>query len=277
MEQRLILRGCACGALGGLLAFAFARVLAEPLVQRAIDYENGRAAAEGALRRAAGLAAAAADPELFSRGVQRNLGLGVGMVLLGVAMGGLLAVAYVLVTRGMRPGARPRSVSLAIAAAGFGGVFLLPFLKYPADPPGIEHAESIHTRGLLYLAMVTISLASVLAAALAARRLQPRLGAGKAMLVALGGLAAWMAIVMAILPSLQPLQPLRDRSGTIAYPGFPADLLRQFRLYALLAQAILWGAVGTAFGALAERLVRETGAAKVDPRQKGEVNVVTSQ
>jgi hypothetical protein len=96
------------------------------------------------------------------------------------------------------------------------------------------------------------------------------------MLVALGALAAWMAIVMAILPSLQPLRPLRDRSGTIVYPGFPADLLRQFRLYALLAQAILWGAVGVAFGALAERLVRETGAAGVDPRQKGEVNVVTS-
>jgi Probable cobalt transporter subunit (CbtA) len=277
MEQRFILRGLASGALGGLLAFAFARVLAEPLMQRAIDYEKGRAAAEGALRRSAGLAAAAADPALFSRGVQRNLGLGVSMVLFGVAMGGLLAVAYVLVTRGMRPSARPRSVSLAIAAAGFAGVFLLPFLKYPADPPGIEHAESIQTRGLLYLAMVAISLVSVLAAALAARRLQPRLGAWKAMLVALVALAAWMAIVMTILPSLQPLHPLRDRSGAILYPGFPADLLRQFRLYALLAQAMLWGAGGVAFGALAERLVRETGAAGVGPRQKGEVNVVTSQ
>jgi predicted cobalt transporter CbtA len=277
MERRFILRGFASGALGGLLAFAVARVLAEPLMQRAIDYENGRAAAEGALRRAAGLAAAAAEPEVFSRGVQSNAGLGVGMVLFGVAMGGFIAVAYVLVTRGMRPSARPRSVSLAIAAAGFAGVFLLPFLKYPADLPGIEHAESIETRGLLYLAMLAISLVSVLAAALAARRLQPRLGAWNGTLVALGALAAWMAIVMAILPSLQPSQPLRDRSGTIVYPGFPADLLYQFRLYAVLAQAILWGAVGVAFGALAERLVRQTVAAGVDPRQKGEVNVVTSQ
>jgi hypothetical protein len=277
MEQRFIVRGFASGALGGLLAFAVARVLAEPLMQRAIDYENGRAATEGALRRAAGLAAAAAEPEVFSRGVQGNAGLGVGMLLLGVAMGGFMAVAYVLVTRGMRPSARPRSVALAIAAAGFAGVFLLPFLKYPADPPGIAHAESIGTRGPLHLAMVAISLVSVLAAALAARRLQPRLGAWKGTLVALGALAAWMAIVMAILPSLQPLQPLRDRSGTIVYPGFPADLLYQFRLYAVLAQAILWGTVGVAFGALAERLVRETGAPGVDPRQKGEVNVVTSQ
>jgi hypothetical protein len=277
MEQKFVLRGFASGALGGLLAFALARVLAEPLMQRAIDYENGRDATEGALRRAAGLAAAAADPELFSRGVQRNAGLGVGMVLFGVAMGGLLAVAYVLVTRGMRPSARPRSVSLAIAAAGFAGVFLLPFLKYPADPPGVTHVESIHTRGLLYLAMVAISVVSVLAAALAARPLQPRLGAWKTTLVALVALAAWMAIVMAILPSLQPLQPLRDRSGTIVYPGFPADLLHQFRLYAVIAQLILWGTIGVAFGALAERLAPQAGrGAAADPRLKGEVNVLTN-
>jgi hypothetical protein len=277
MEQRFILRGFASGALGGLLALAFARVFAEPLMQRAIDYQNGRDAAEGALRRAAGLTAAAADPELFSRGVQRNVGLGVGMVLFGVAMGGLFAVAYVLVTRGIRPSAKPRSVSLAIAAAGFAGVFLLPFLKYPADPPGLEHAESIHTRGLLYLAMVAISLVSVLAVALAAGRLRPPLGAWKTTFVALVALAAWMAIVMAILPSLQPRQPLRDRSGTIVYPGFPADLLYEFRLYAVLAQAILWGVIGVGFGALAERLARETGAAGAGPRQKGEVNALTSQ
>jgi hypothetical protein len=277
MERRFILRGFASGALGGLLAFAVARLLAEPLIQRAIAYENGRAAAEGALRRATGLASPAAESAVYSRGVQSNAGLGVGMVLYGVAMGGFLAVAYVLVTRGMRPAARPRSVSLAIAAAGFAGVFLLPFLKYPADPPGFEHAESIDTRGSLYLAMLAISLVSVLAAVLAARRLRPRLGAWNGTIAALGALAVWMALVMAILPSLQPWPPLRDRSGMIVYPEFPADLLDQFRLYAVLAQAILWGAAGVAFGALAERLVPEAGAAGLEPRQEGEVNVVTTQ
>jgi hypothetical protein len=253
VEQRFILRGLACGALGGVLAFVFARILSEPVIQRAIDYENGRNAAEGALRRAAGLAAAARDPELFSRGVQRNVGLGVGMILFGLAMGGLFAVAYVLIAHGMRPRMRPRTLALAIAAAGFAGFFLLPFLKYPADPPGIGHAEAIHTRGLLYLAIVAISLVSVLAAVLAARRLTPRLGGWNATVVALVALAGWLAIVMAILPSLEPPQSLRDRSGAIVYPDFPADLLYRFRLYALAAQAILWGTIGVAFGALAER------------------------
>jgi hypothetical protein len=292
MEQRFVLRGFAAGALGGLLAFAFGRVVAEPLIQRAIDYAKGREAAENALRRAAGLAAAAPDPELFSRGLQRNLGFGVGMVLFGIAMGGLLAVAYVLVTRGMRPTVRPRTVALAIAAAGFAAVFLLPFLKYPANPPGVGHPDTIHARGSLYLAIVGISVVSVIGAALAARRLMRRLGSWNATLPAVLGLAVWLAIVMKILPSLGHLhsnqaqfgnlatetpQPLRNRSGTIVYPAFPADVLYQFRLYAVIAQLILWGTIGVAFGALAERLAPQAGRrAAPDPRLKGEVNVLTN-
>jgi hypothetical protein len=246
VEQRLILRGLASGALGGLLASVFARVLAEPVIQRAIDYESGREAAEGALRHVA-----AHHPELFSRGVQRNAGLGLALILFGLAMGGVVAVAYVLVARGMRPRVCPRTLALAVAVAGFAGFFLLPFLKYPADPPGIGHADTIHARGLLYLAMVAISLISVLAAALAARRLTRQLGGWNATLVALAALAAWMAIVMAILPSAEPAQPLRAPSGAIVYPGFPADLLVQFRLYAIGTQLILWSTLGLAFGALA--------------------------
>ena len=254
MEQRLILRGFASGALGGLLAFVFGRILAEPVTQRAIDYENGRHAAEIALHRAAGLAMAGHEHELFSRGVQRNAGLPVGMMLFGVAMGGLVAVAYALVTRGMRPQRRPRVVALLIAAAGFAGFFLLPFLKYPAEPPGIEHVQSIQTRGGLYLAMVAICVVSVVAAGLAAGRLASRLGGRRATLVALAGLAVWVAIVAAILPSVGMSQPLRDASGAVVYPRFPSGVLFQFRLCAVGIQVVLWTTVGLAFGVLAERL-----------------------
>jgi predicted cobalt transporter CbtA len=269
MGQRLILRGLASGALGGLLAFVFARILAEPVIQRAIDYESGRDAAEEAWRRAAGLAMAGHDHELFSRGVQRNTGLPVGIILLGIAMGGLVAVAYALVAPGMRPRPRPRVVALLIAAAGFAGFFLLPFLKYPAEPPGMEHVQSIHTRGGLYLAMVAISVVSVVVAGLAARRLAPRLGGRKASLAALVGFAVWVAIVAAILPSVEPSQPLRDASGAVVYPRFPSDLLFRFRLCAIGVQVVLWTTVGLAFGVLVERLTA-TAPRAADPAARHE-------
>jgi hypothetical protein len=79
-----------------LVAFVFARVFAEPLIQAAIDYENDRDAARAALDLAAGLPVNPAEPEMFSRTVQGNLGIGLGMVLFGLAIGALFAVAYCL-------------------------------------------------------------------------------------------------------------------------------------------------------------------------------------
>ena len=43
MVRALVLRGAAIGALAGLIAFVFARIFAEPLIQAAVDYEGGRA------------------------------------------------------------------------------------------------------------------------------------------------------------------------------------------------------------------------------------------
>jgi heme A synthase len=277
MAQRLVLRGFASGALGGLLAFVFARILAVPVIERAIDYENGRDAAEDALRGGAGLATVGHDHELFTRGVQGNAGLPVGVILFGVAMGGLVAVAYALVASGVGPRPRPRVLALLIAAAGFAGFFLLPFLKYPGAPPGIEHVQSIQTRGGLYLVMVAISVVSVIAAGLAARRLAPRLGGWRATLLALVGLAVWVAIVVAILPAAEPPQPLRDASGAVVYPRFPSSLLLQFRLSAIGVQVVLWTTVGLAFGVLVERLTASAPrAADLAARHERIVDVVTS-
>jgi hypothetical protein len=48
---------------------------------------------------------------------------------------------------------------------------------------------------------------------------------------------------------------LTDASGTIVYPGFPADVLFDFRLYSVAAQLILWATIGLIFAPLAERLL----------------------
>ena len=72
----LILRAAGVGLLGGLVAFVFARIFAEPLIQRAVDYEGGRGEAEAALAAAAGEPVGAEGSELFSRAVQGNVGNG---------------------------------------------------------------------------------------------------------------------------------------------------------------------------------------------------------
>ena len=284
MEKRLILRGILAGAVAGLLAFVFARIFAEPQIAKAIDYENGRDAAQAALDKAAGLPVDPAGPDLFSRTVQADVGIGVGLILFGMAMGAIFAVVYA-VCLGRVGNLRPRSLALLVAAGGFLGFYLVPFLKYPANPPAIGHEETIRARTGLYLIMVVCSITLLAVAVWLGQRLKERFGNWNATLIAVGAFAVAIGIVMALLPQLGHLTtnrrefgnqatetplPLRDSKGVIVYPGFPADVLFTFRCYSVAAQLLLWSAIALVFAPLAERVLspalRPAGrAALTDP------------
>jgi hypothetical protein len=267
VEKKLALRGLLAGAFAGLLAFAFARIFAESQIQKAIDYESARDAAQAALNRAAGIASPAEGSDVFSRSVQANIGLGVGMVAFGAAMGLLLAVAYT-VCLGRVGALKPRTISLAVAAGGFLALYLVPFVKYPANPPAIGHEDTIRQRSALYLAMIGCAVVFLIGAVVLGQRLRTRFGNWNASLIAGGAYIVVIGIVMFVLPSFGELAfnktnfgnhatetplPLRDASGHIVFPGFPADVLFNFRLYSVGAQVLLWTALGLVFAPLAER------------------------
>jgi hypothetical protein len=279
MEKKLVLRGVLAGAVAGLLAFLFARIFAEPYIGKAIDYESGRDAAQAVLDKAAGIAPEAAGPDLFSRTIQADVGIGVGIVVFGAAMGALFAVVYT-VCLGRVGGVRARNLALLVAGGGFLGVYLVPFLKYPANPPAIGHEETIRARSGLYLVMVLCSIAFLAGAAWLGRRLQERFGTWNATLLAGAAFVVAIGVVMLLLPPLGHLAsnkadygehatetplPLKDPEGRIVYPGFPADVLFAFRLYSVGAQLLLWSALALVFAPLAERVLRPAPAAGPAP------------
>jgi predicted cobalt transporter CbtA len=74
---------------------------------------------------------------------------------------------------------------------------------------------------------------------------------------------ATIVVVMVLLPTVDETpQPLRDASGAIIYPGFPADVLYEFRLLSLATQLVLWVTIGLVFASLAERLVADTATSE---------------
>ena len=249
MEKRLIGRGLLAGAIGAVLAFAFARLCAEPVIGRAIAFEDGRIDAENAH----GVHEHGA--ELFGRGVQSNAGLGFGVLIFGVAMGALFGVLFcVIAARATNVGAR--ALSLALAAAAFVAVYLVPFVKYPPNPPAVGQADTIGARTGWYLVMVLASVVLAIAAVWLARGLTARYGAWHGRLLAAGAYVAAVAVVMVLLPNVDETpEPLRDTSGAISYPGFPADVLYEFRLLSLATQLVLWATIGVAFATLAGRLL----------------------
>jgi len=272
VAQKLILRGMLAGGLAGVVALVFSRIVAEPQMQTAIDYETGRDAALAALDHAGGLPSEpVADMDIFSRGVQATLGLGMGMVLFGVAMGALVAVVYT-VCLGRVGTLRPRTLAVLVVAGGFLGVYLVPFVKYPTNPPSIGHPETIDARGGLYLLLVVCSVTFLVGAVWLGRWLQPRWGTWNASVVAGAAFVLAIGTVMALLPSFGELAPnlqhygdqatetplpLRDAAGAIVFPGFPADVLFAFRLSSVAAQLILWATIGLVFAPLADRLLTQ--------------------
>ena len=277
MEKRIIWRGLLAGALGGVLAFLFARIFAEPQIQKAIDYESARDAAQDALDKAAGLPVAVGDPDIFSRTIQADVGIGVALIFFGAAMGGLFAVAYSLYL-GRAGNLRPRTLALLVAGGGFLGLYLVPFLKYPANPPAIGHEDTIRQRSEVYLIMVTASVLFLVLSAWLGKRLQARFGTWNATLIAGAVFIVATGIVMLILPALGHLAankqfhqatetpaPLTDASGKIVFPGFPADVLFNFRLFSVANQLILWATIGLVFAPMAERLLAPKKAPAREP------------
>ncbi|OBA84504.1 cobalt transporter [Mycobacterium sp. 1164966.3] len=254
MEKRLILRGLLAGAVGAVLAFIFARLCAEPAIGRAIAFENGRTEAENAQ----GVHEHGA--ELFSRSVQSNAGLGFGLLAFGVAMGALFAVAFCLIYGRTGDSARDvaaRPFSLRLAAAAFVTVYLVPFVKYPPNPPAVGQSDTVGARTGWYLVAVLGSVVLAVVAVSLARRLAALFGGlWNAGLLAAGSYVALITVILVLLPTLHETpEPLRNASGAIVYPGFPADVLYEFRLVALATQLVLWGSIGLVFATLAGRLL----------------------
>jgi hypothetical protein len=305
MESRVIGRGALAGFVAGLLGFVFARIFAEPLIDKAIAYENGRGEILDKLNTAAGRVTEAEGPEVFSRAVQSSIGMASAIVGFATAMGALLAVAYLVVHGRFR--VRPQTTVWLLAGFGFLGVFLLPFVKYPANPPAVGHDFTVTTRGHLYVTMVTASLVLLGVAAYAARALVPRLGLLRSVMIAAFGFLVAYGLLIGLLPSLgnlaankdhvdqfgfaraatetpQPITNILDRPlqvdghtvapGQLVYPGFDADVLWKFRWYSVLEQLIIWTGTALIFGALLDRFVggrplRRSGRATRQPAAVG--------
>ena len=252
MEKHIIGRGLVAGALAGVIAFVFARIFVEPVIDRAIGFEDGVGAAHEAMHGGHEHGA-----EVFTRGVQANIGLGFGVIAFSVAMGALFAVVFA-VAYGRVGNVSARVLSLYVAGGMLLSLYVVPALKYPANPPAVSLEETIRQRTLLYLLMVVLSAALFVGAAYLGRQLAQRLGAWNATLAAAGSYIAAIAVVMLILPTIDETPgPLRDNAGNMVYEGFPADDLYQFRLYSLGTQVVMWTTIGLVFAVLAARLLDE--------------------
>jgi predicted cobalt transporter CbtA len=238
MVRSLLIRGMVAGLVAGLVAFVFAWVVGEPALEGGIAYEDAVTTASGDHD----------HTELVGRGVQSTIGLGVAFVVYGVALGGILALVHAA-AQGRLGRLGPKGTAVVVALVGFVSAILVPFLKYPANPPASSVDETIGQRTGLYVLLVALSLVLAAAAAVTARRLAARLGWWNAIVAAGLGYLVVIGVVSALLPSV---------AETPA--GFPAPVLYDFRIAALGGHAVLWTALALVYAELAHRVAGRSGA-----------------
>ncbi len=233
--RALLLRGMLAGLVAGAVAMLVAYFLGEGPVDSAIAFEEAHSHEHG-------------GEELVSRAMQSTGGLATGVLVFGVAIGGIAALAYaVALGRVGRFG--PRATAALVALGALLSVYVVPYLKYPPNPPAVGDPDTIGQRTSLYFLMVVLSVLLAVAAVILGKRLAPRLGNWNATIAAGAGFVVAVGLAFAFLPSFNEVPK-----------GFPATVVWEFRLATLAIQATLWTVFGLFFGYLAERLLKPAPA-----------------
>jgi hypothetical protein len=120
-----------------------------------------------------------------------------------------------------------RLAAALLGGLGFVAVSLVPFLKYPANPPATGDPETIAYRTLVYLVLMLVSIIGMILAVMLRQGLVERFGGWNATLIAGGAYLVAIIACYAILPGFnenpQQALPSEVAPGHRAARRHPAD------------------------------------------------------
>jgi len=151
--------------------------------------------------------------------------------ILGMSIGALFGIVFAY-SRNSLPKGHTVKKTFVLAAIMWLTIFLIPFLKYPANPPTVGEADTVILRQTLYLLFIAISGFS----AVGFSRLYKKLENKK--YLAFVGYAVFITAVFFIMP------PSPDEITA------PMDLVNSFRAMSVMAVTTFWIAEAIILGLL---------------------------
>src|SRR5215218_1806081 len=217
------------GAIAGAILGIINQSIVEPFIEQAIDIENQNAIAAGELFNPSEYTAY----RIWQRGGEIVAG-----TVLGLSIGSLFGIVFAY-ARSSVPGSNNKKKGLIVAGIMWFALFLMPVLKYPANPPAVGDPETIYYRQFLYLTFLAISGFSALGLAFLYRKMG-FLHTKKAIIpVAYAAIMAGAYLAMPANPD-----PLNA----------PMDLVIGFRITSAITISLFWGLLGVIFGAFWDKL-----------------------
>jgi predicted cobalt transporter CbtA len=217
------------GAIAGTILGLINQVIVEPFVDKAIDIETQNMISRGE---------DVDRQELNSYRLWQKGGEIVAGTVLGTSIGALFGLVFAF-ARNSLPGSNEKKKGIILAGIMFFVLFLVPALKYPANPPAVGDPETIVYRQSLYIGILAVSGFSALGLALLYRNSGDL--ESKKIIIPLT-YAAIIAIAFVVLP------PNPD-DITISM-----DLLTNFRIASTLTMGIFWGILGIVLGSFWDKL-----------------------
>jgi len=152
--------------------------------------------------------------------------------ILGMSIGALFGIVFAY-SRNSLPKGHTVKKTFVLAAIMWLTIFLIPFLKYPANPPTVGDADTVVLRQILYLLFIAISGFSAVGFFVLSKKLQ-----NKKKGFAFIGYAVFITAVFFIMP------PSPDEVTA------PMDLVNGFRTMSVVAVSTFWVAEAIILGAL---------------------------
>ena len=151
--------------------------------------------------------------------------------ILGTSIGSLFGIVYALSKKSL-PSKNNIGKTLILAGLMWFTLFVIPFLKYPANPPTVGEAETVFLRGILYLSFIAISGLLAVGFYQVFKRLK-----GKNKILAFVGYGVFISLVFFIMP---------DNPDKISAP---IELVNGFRAVAFFTSSVFWFTLALILGA----------------------------
>ena len=230
-----LLSGAIAGCILGLINLA----VVEPFIDKAIGIETQRQISAGLT----------IDPiQQSNYRIWQKEGAIVASTIYGISLSALFGIIYAY-SRNSSLLARANSnkkKALLLAGIMFTVLFLVPSLKYPANPPTVGSPTTVYYRESFYIGFIAISGFSCLALALIFRK---RLVNSNTPSKLKEKIAIPVLMYFVIMGSAYLLFPSNPDKITI-----PMDLVTSFRIVGAFTIGIFWGLMGLMLGSFWDKL-----------------------
>ena len=218
----VLLSGCFAGTIYGALNL----VIVEPYLDDAINIGNQNLFKAGEADDGPQFWVEYYEYRSWQKGGQVLAG-----AILGTSIGSLFGIVYAL-SKNSLPSKNNVGKTLVLGGLMWFTLFVIPFLKYPANPPTVGDGETVLLRGILYVSFIAISGLLAVGFYKIFKRLRDR-----KRIVAFVGYAVTITVIFIIMPE----NP--DEMTT------SLELINGFRVVAFLTSTVFWFALALILGA----------------------------